>query len=159
MRPLIVCEPPATEGARRSFRANRAADTQPEIRLRRALWQAGLRGYRKNLKTLPGKPDIVFSKQRLAIFVHGCFWHGCKKCAQKRNLKPAANAAYWSDKVARNKERDRSALRELREKGWRTLVVWECELKADRAAVIETVAALLECGDSAPLSNQRVSDR
>jgi len=76
---------------------------------------------------LPGKPDIVYGPRRLAIFMHGCFWHGhdCKRGARA----PKDNAAYWSAKIARNRTRDAANLKALRAAGWRTLVVFECALK------------------------------
>ena len=80
-------------------------------------------GWRRNYKLL-GKPDFVFPKQRLAIFVDGCFWHG-HDC---RNTKPADNADYWRQKIERNKIRDKLVSRTLAEKGWRVLRIWECQI-------------------------------
>jgi DNA mismatch endonuclease, patch repair protein len=129
-----VAEPTA-----RAMRANRATETSPEVRLRRALWAAGLRGYRKNVRRLPGAPDVVFSRVKLCVFVHGCFWHGCERCS--RNLKPRTNAAYWQAKVARNRERDRRNLETLAKDGWLAITIWECELKQDLAAFVDRVQA------------------
>lgn len=102
----------------------RQRDTAPEVSLRRALWAAGLR-YRLHDKRLPGTPDIVFARARLAVFVHGCFWH-CHGCERSQRL-PKANADFWRTKLARNVERDAEVQRRLRDLGWRTVVVWECE--------------------------------
>ena len=122
------------------MQGNRGKDTKPELALRRALWAAGLRGYRKNVSKLPGKPDVVYGRAKLAIFVHGCYWHQCAKCA--RNRKPSTNAAYWEAKFAGNAARDVRNQAMLEEAGWRVLVIWECELK-DVAAAVSRVAEVL----------------
>lgn len=118
------------ESTRKSMQGNRSTGTKPEERLRKALWAAGLRGYRKNVRKLPGTPDVVFAKAKLAVFVHGCFWHGCPTCF--RNRTPATNAAYWSEKLRGNKERDERNQAKLLETGWRVLVLWECEVEPKR---------------------------
>ena len=128
------------EATAKTMRANRAKDTKPEITLRKALWAAGLRGYRKNVRGLPGTPDVVYGRARLAVFVHGCYWHQCPRCA--RNRTPKTNALYWEAKFALNAERDARQLRELDALGWRTLVVWECEMK-DLAGAVARVAEAL----------------
>ena len=111
---------------RRTMRAVKAKNTAPELIVRRILHAAGYR-YRLHDKRLPGKPDLVFPSRRKVIFVHGCFWHGhgCKR----GNRLPKRNAAYWRDKIKRNQRRDRVQLVALREAGWRSLVLWECELR------------------------------
>ena len=130
------------EATRKTMQANRGKDTKPELTLRRALWAAGLRGYRKNVRKLPGTPDIVFGPARLAIFVHGCYWHSCPTCT--RNRTPKTNAAYWQAKFAGNQERDARNQAKLSEMGWRVLVVWECELKpAGLPALIEQIRRAL----------------
>ncbi|GEM_PF-1171314 len=125
------------EATAKTMRANRGQDTKPELALRRALWAAGLRGYRKNRKGLPGRPDVAFGKAKLAVFVHGCYWHQCPRCT--RNRSPKTNAAYWQAKFDGNAARDARNLAALHDAGWRTLVVWECELKKDVATVLERV--------------------
>ena len=115
------------------MRAVKSRDTKPEIALRKALFALGYR-YRLNVKTLPGKPDLVFPKHRTVIFVHGCFWHGhdCKR----GNRIPKTNRAYWTEKIARNKARDLRNAAALEAAGWRVLTLWECELKTlDPAAI------------------------
>lgn len=131
------------------MRGNRSKDTKPELRLRRALWAAGLRGYRKNVRKLPGTPDVVFGRAKLAVFVHGCYWHQCPRCT--RNRMPKTNAAYWEAKFAGNVERDARQQAALEEAGWRVLVVWECETK-DIASVVEGIRAMLEPCPSSPFS-------
>jgi DNA mismatch endonuclease (patch repair protein) len=102
-------ETPAQRSA--IMRAVKSRDTKPELVVR----------------NLPGKPDIVYARLRLAIFVHGCFWHG-HDCARGARA-PRTNAAYWSAKIARNRARDEANLQRLAAQGWRTLVIHECELK------------------------------
>ena len=134
---LQVSEPTA-----KSMRANRATETRPEVKLRRALWAAGLRGYRKNVRRLPGAPDVVFGPSKVCVFLHGCFWHGCERCS--RNLKPRKNAAYWEAKIARNRERDRRNDEALAVDGWQVLTIWECELKESLASFVERVREAVE---------------
>ncbi len=118
------------------MRRVRGRDTAPELKVRRRLRALGV-GYRLGGWGLPGRPDIVMPGRRLAIFVHGCFWHGhdCPRGARE----PKANADYWRAKIGRNRERDRTALGALENSGWRTLVLWECELK-DEAALDRRLA-------------------
>ena len=113
------------------MRRVRGKDTSPERIVRRLIWRLGGR-YRLNRADLPGKPDIVLPARRLAVFVHGCFWHG-HDCARGARV-PKANRDYWVAKVARNRARDATARAALERAGWRVEVVWECELK-DRAAL------------------------
>ncbi|MBP5509723.1 MAG: DNA mismatch endonuclease Vsr [Kiritimatiellae bacterium] len=114
------------EQRHRCMAHNKSKDTGPEMAVRRLLFALGFR-YRLHAKELPGKPDIVFRKQRKVIFVHGCFWHG-HNCTTAGRV-PKANGAFWRKKFARNKERDAKTLRLLWETGWEVLVVWECETK------------------------------
>lgn len=95
-----------------------------EKELARLFRQAGIKGWRRHLR-LPGTPDFTFPKERLAIFVDGCFWHGCPRHATF----PATRRAFWLKKFADNKARDRRMNRELRQLGWRVLHIWEHELK------------------------------
>ena len=99
--------------------------TKPELVLRKFLFSQGFR-YRKNYKKLPGRPDIVFIKKKIAIFVHGCFWHQHKNC--KITNKPRSNTSFWKEKFAKNLERDKRNQKDLREMGWRPKVIWECEI-------------------------------
>jgi len=103
----------------------RSRDTSPELALRRALHRRGFR-YRVNDRSLPGKPDIVFSRQRVAIFVHGCFWHRHEGCPVA-NI-PKSNTAFWMQKFDRNVQRDAQVQERLLEQGWTVWVVWECEV-------------------------------
>jgi len=114
-------------------------DTKPELIVRRLLWRLGAR-YRLHRKDLPGRPDIVLPGRRLAIFVHGCFWHG-HDCARGART-PKANRAYWTAKVARNRARDAASIAQLTALGWRVEVVWECALK-DAAGLEARLAGVL----------------
>ncbi|XCP85114.1 DNA mismatch endonuclease Vsr [Roseburia hominis] len=103
----------------------RSTNSKPEETVRKILFSHGFR-YRKNVKTLPGKPDIVLPKYKTVIFVNGCFWH---KHNCPRFVWPSSNTDYWIPKIQRNVERDISNHAELASLGWKVIVVWECELK------------------------------
>lgn len=111
----------------------RSKDTKPELIVRRALHAAGRR-FRLHRKDLPGKPDIVIPKDRTALFVHGCFWHGHEGCSIARV--PKTQSAFWREKFVRNRERDERVRQALEEQGWRVLVIWECEAKSKRLSEI-----------------------
>ena len=118
----------------------RSRDTKPELRLRQHLWRAGLRGYRLHVK-LPGKPDLVFGRRRVAVFVDGCFWHGCPKCGDGRA--PLTNTSYWGMKRLVNQERDRRQSRELRAKGWKVVRIWEHEVMRNPERCVARIARAL----------------
>lgn len=101
-------------------------DTKPEIIVRKYLFFQGFR-YRKNVKDLPGKPDIVLPKYKTIIFIHGCFWHGHENCEAAKL--PTSNVDYWTKKVSSNVTRDIHNKKILSEVGWNVIVLWECELK------------------------------
>jgi DNA mismatch endonuclease (patch repair protein) len=103
-------------------------NTKPEMVVRSAAHKLGLR-FRLHRKELPGKPDLVFPSRKVALFVHGCFWHG-HDCPHGRRM-PATNIDYWREKIRRNKERDAKAQAELNSLGWKSVVIWECQIKAD----------------------------
>ncbi|WP_081078021.1 very short patch repair endonuclease [Burkholderia pseudomultivorans] len=103
----------------------RGRDTQPELVLRRALHRLGLR-FRLHGAGLPGKPDLVFPRYKVVVFVHGCFWHqhaGCKIATI-----PKSNTQFWVEKFKKNIGRDKKVIAQLNELGWKVIVVWECEL-------------------------------
>lgn len=102
----------------------RGKDTKPEWIVRRYLFSRGYR-YRKNVKGLPGTPDIVLRKYRVAVFIHGCFWHGHETDGHI----PASNREYWQNKIEKNKERDLRNKNKLKEMGWHVMTIWECQLK------------------------------
>ena len=103
----------------------RSTNSKPEEIVRKYLFSKGFR-YRKNVKKLPGCPDIVLSKYKTVIFVNGCFWH---KHDCPRFVWPSSNQEYWKPKILRNVERDKNNCRELSSKGWNVITIWECELK------------------------------
>ena len=121
------------------MRRVKSRDTGPELAVRRLLWRAGYR-YRLNDRSLPGRPDIVMAGRRAVIFVHGCFWHGhdCPRGARQ----PKANADYWAAKIERNRSRDAAAVEALARAGWRSLTVWECELRTPDDTVLRLRSAL-----------------
>jgi len=104
--------------------AVRSKGTKPEMAVRHLAWALGYR-YRLHAKTLPGKPDLAFPGKRVALFVHGCFWHG-HDCRRGRRV-PPSNQGYWIPKIARNVERDAEARARLTALGWKVIVIWECE--------------------------------
>jgi DNA mismatch endonuclease (patch repair protein) len=108
------------------MRRVKGRDTTPEMKVRRLLRGAGI-GYRLGGCGLPGRPDVVMKGRRIALFVHGCFWHGhdCPRGARQ----PRSNADYWIAKIDRNRARDDRVTAELQAQGWRVLTLWECEQK------------------------------
>lgn len=122
---------------RKSMQGNKRANTKPELLVRKRLRDAGLTGYRLQWK-VPGRPDVAWPGKKVALFVNGCFWHRCPHC----NLSlPKSNVEYWAEKFERNVARDKKNLAMLDELGWKTHVVWECQLK--KKAVDRTFATLL----------------
>ncbi len=107
----------------------RGRDTTPELLVRRYLHAAGLR-FRLGGHRLPGRPDIVFPSRRIAVFVHGCFWHRHQGCRYATT--PSTQPAFWSSKFTANVARDAQALRNLDTMGWTSLVIWECETRSAR---------------------------
>ena len=109
------------------MRSVRRTGTGGEMVLRRALVLAAVR-FRSNPKDVPGSPDVVIDDRKTAVFMHGCFWHGCPKHYRAPKTRPA----YWQEKVSRTQERDRATAETLRRHGWRVVTVWEHELKTTR---------------------------
>lgn len=105
-------------------------NTKPEMLVRRALHRLGFR-YRLHRRDLPGRPDIVLSKYKTVIFVHGCFWHRHLECS--RTTTPKTREAFWRSKFEANISRDRKAVEALEQAGWKVLVLWECEIAAGSA--------------------------
>jgi DNA mismatch endonuclease (patch repair protein) len=129
----------STEKRSAVMRRVKGRDTTPELTVRRALTRLGAR-YRLHRKDLPGKPDIVMPGRSLALFVHGCFWHG-HDCARGARV-PKQNRDYWLGKVARNRARDERSREALMTLGWRVETIWECDLKA-AAALSQRLQVLL----------------
>lgn len=126
----------------RMMSAIRGKDTRPEMFLRRAMHTAGFR-YRLHRKDLPGTPDMVFSRYRAVIFVHGCFWHRHPGC--RFTSTPATRPDFWNAKFKRNVERDLANRKELTKAGWRVGIVWECTLKERRPPdIVDAISAWLK---------------
>ena len=121
--------PPSSPSVTAVMKANRPSRTGPEMRLRKALSSIGVRGYRTGPSGVPGRPDLAFGSARVAVFVHGCFWHrhGCSLASTKL---PKSNRPYWRLKFDLNEVRDARKVIELRKLGWRVLTLWECEVKS-----------------------------
>ena len=112
----------------------RGKDTGPELALRRGLWAAGLRGYRLR-PNLPGKPDIAFMQKKVAVFVDGCFWHGCPNCY----IAPSTNSEYWKRKLRENRLRDRKVDKALVEIGWNPIHFWEHDVRENPKKVVGAI--------------------
>ena len=134
----IPAPPASSDAVRKSMQGNKRADTKPELLVRKRLRAAGLTGYRLQWK-VPGRPDVAWPGKKVALFVNGCFWHRHKNC--KMATMPKSNVEYWTIKFDRNVERDRANLSRLRKDGWRVHVLWECQLRPDKAE--KTFAKLL----------------
>lgn len=115
-------------------------NTVPELAVRRAAHRMGFR-FRLHRKELPGRPDLVFAKHRLAVFVHGCFWHRHADCAN--STMPKTRPEFWQRKFQGNVERDHRNCEQLARLGWRTLIIWECEAE-DSARLDSIVSAALD---------------
>lgn len=118
----------------------RGSNTKPEVLVRKALFAAGYR-YRLQRRDLPGRPDVVMPGRKVAIFVHGCFWHHHQDCRFAKV--PATRPEFWDEKLKTNKTRDARCLSELQAMGWRVLVVWECFLRTTKSA-LDVQSALTE---------------
>lgn len=105
----------------------KSKDTSIELMVRRYLFSMGYR-YRVNYKALPGKPDIVFTKKKIAIFIHGCYWHG-HDCGSRYAHTSKSNRAYWRPKIEQTKQRDQDHIKKLKADGWKVIVLWECQVK------------------------------
>lgn len=134
------------EQRKRIMAAVRSKDSSPEVRLRRALFQAGIRGWRCHYKRAVGKPDLAWPSLRVALFVDGAFWHG-----HPSRHKPGRSGTYWDSKIAGNVERDGAANAALEAAGWKVIRVWDFEVRRDLTAVVARVVSELRpraTGDS-----------
>ena len=131
--------PPSSDAVKSSMKGNKGKDTRPEILLRSALHRSGKR-YRTHYKKVPGSPDLAFVSKKLAIFVDGCFWHGCPSCLRL----PSSNREYWEEKILRNARRDKRVSRSLRGLGWKVCRIRECRLKKKPQVQIRRIRRMLE---------------
>lgn len=129
------------EATRRSMVGNRGKNTSLETDFRRALREQGLLGYRIHARRIPGKPDVSWAGRKVAVFLHGCFWHGCPHCGRYRL--PKHNREYWQAKIETNRDRHARVESELTALGFRVLVFWECQIKEDVAACVGHVREAL----------------
>ena len=131
----------------------RSKDTKPELAIRQGLFALGVRGWRCHTRALPGRPDVAFTRWRVAVFVDGAFWHG-----HPDHFTFGKSGAYWDAKIARTQERDRLANEELHGQGWTVLRFWDFEIREDQAAcLVKIVAALQDAGR--PVSSMATSKR
>ena len=119
----------------------KSKDTSIELMVRRYLFALGYR-YRVNYKALPGKPDIVFTKKKIAIFIHGCYWHG-HDCGSRYAHSSQSNKAYWGPKIQRTQKRDQEHIAELEADGWKVIVLWECKLKGNYNYILAQLVDLI----------------
>lgn len=127
------------EKRREVMRAVRREDTAPEQRLRKVLWRRGFR-YRKHKRIAGTRPDICFISPKVAVFVDGCFWHGCPE----HYVAPVGNGDFWREKLRRNRQRDERNNRALEKAGWAVLRFWECEIRDELRGVVAKIASVLQ---------------
>nr|WP_325297216.1 very short patch repair endonuclease [uncultured Dysosmobacter sp.] len=119
----------------------KSKDTSIELLVRRKLFSMGYR-YRVNYKALPGKPDIVFTKKKVAIFIHGCYWHG-HDCGSRYAHSSQSNKMYWGTKIERTKQRDEKHIQALEADGWTVVVLWECQIRQSFDQTVEFIVKTL----------------
>ena len=132
----------SSERASIALAGSRATGTTCEVLLRSTLWQLGLR-FRKNDARLPGKPDIVFPTERVAVFCDGDFWHGRDWAGRKKRLTAGSNAEYWTAKIRANRNRDKKCTTTLRETGWKVVRLWEKDILAQPSTAAAYVASVV----------------
>ncbi len=139
----------------RCMAAIRSKDTKPELAVRSIAHRLGYR-FRLHRRDLPGNPDLVFPSRRKVVFVHGCFWHQHPRC--RYATRPATRADFWAEKLDGNRERDRNVRRDLSRCGWKTLVVWECQLvRPERVAM--ALIQFLDTKKGPAMSRKSLSDK
>lgn len=117
----------------------RGKNTGPEVKLRKMLWTEGIRGYRIHYN-LPGKPDITFTKKKIAIFIDGCFWHKCPICFQE----PETRKEFWMEKIQSNVGRDKKINEQLKNDGWTVIRIWEHEIRKEPENAVKKITDSLE---------------
>ena len=122
--------------------------------VRASLVARGARGWRMHARDLPGRPDFVFDREKVAVFVDGCFWHGCPRCYRR----PQSSRIYWDAKIAANKRRDRLAAARLRRMGWSAIRVWEHSLK-DLAAAMARIMRKIDARSESKIKARRAARR
>jgi DNA mismatch endonuclease (patch repair protein) len=141
VRQLPISPKASSRAVSRVMAANKAKNTKPELELRKFLLNNGFRGYRINWKKAHGRPDVCYPGKKLAIFVHGCFWHRCPKCTKGL---PKSNSEFWKRKFELNVLRDSAKKTLLELQGWKVLELWECEISnGNFSRVIRFLATIL----------------
>lgn len=131
---------PVNERTSRTMSSIKAKNTKPELIVRKALWWNGIKGYRLHWKKAPGRPDIAFPGKKIAIFIHGCYWHRCTFC----NPSPSkTHTEFWENKFRTNMEHDTAKTEALIDNGWTVITLWECQIKKDMAQCVAEIRALL----------------
>ncbi len=130
---------PSSRAASKMLSKVKSADTQGERLLRSALWKLGMR-FHKNVHDLPGRPDIVFRREKVVVFCDGDFWHGRKWRNDKRRLAAGPNAPYWVAKIGENRARDKRHAKELANRGWTVMRFWDSDVQANPIGAARTVA-------------------
>ena len=134
----------------------RSNDTKCEIIARHWLFSRGLR-YRKNVKSIIGKPDIAIKKYKIAIFINGCFWHGHENC---KNFKiPKTNVDFWKSKIEKNIDRDQKVIRTLRDLGWQVFVIWECQLESSFESIMSDLLTKINDEKSVHKSESKINPK
>lgn len=146
MSPRKLGPPPeaTSEAVSRSMRGNRPTDTGPEIEMRRLLRGAGCPGYRLQWRAAGTRPDVSYPRRKVAVFVHGCYWHRCPHCEPSL---PKTNRAFWRRKFELNMQRDARNVAALEAEGWTVVTVWECRLWADAGGELGQVLRALGSTD------------
>ncbi len=132
---------PESEITSKVMSAVRGKHTKPELALRKALREVGIQGYRLHWKIAPGRPDIAYPGSKVAIFVHGCFWHRCSYCHPPM---PKSHVDFWMKKFERNKVRDLAKLYALEAEDWKVFIFWECDIRKDVIRCAEKVKAFID---------------
>lgn len=129
------------EAVAKSMRGNKGKNTKPELKLRKALWSSGIRGYRLHWKKAPGRPDICFPARKIALFVNGCYWHRCPHCDLPL---PKTHQTFWKEKFEANQARDKKKVEQLLDLGWKVHVIWECRIKKELDLCVQEVRMLID---------------
>ncbi len=131
---------PLSEVTSKVMSANKDKNTKPELILRKELWRQGVRGYRLHWKKAPGRPDLAFPGNKVAVFVNGCYWHRCPYCALPL---PKSNQKFWADKFNNNIRRDKKKVDQLQKTGWKVMTVWECQLQNNDVKCVDKIKKML----------------
>ena len=127
---------PKKESTSRIMSSIRAKDTKIELLFRKGLSARGIRGYRLHWSKASGRPDVCFTKKKIAVFINGCYWHRCPHC---KPLMPKTHRKFWREKFLKNQQRDKKKSLKLRKLGWKVLVFWECQVRRNTERAVDRV--------------------